>query len=316
MSPMNKLIIIVLLILGAFNAKAQQLEQWTQFYANEYMVNPALAGIDKYFHANALYRDQWVGIQDSPRTYYLSVHGPIIKGKMGVGGSIFSDVVGQTRRNGFQAAYAYHLDLNEDYKLSFTLSTGMLQFAVDGGKLDLEQSNDIALSNGFMSLWAVDFGSGVRFSGENFHVGIYVPQVAGLKAQFFSDYSETQNVLARHYYLNAGYRYDFNDDWAIDANFLGRYVSPVDMFDIQARGIFKDMISLGASFRSPLITEILPPAVGFMAGYQFENNLSIGYSYDLALGKLANATSGSHEIALGIRFTKQNQASVIPASEQ
>lgn len=315
MSTMKKLIVIVFLLSGALASKAQQLEQWTQFYMNEYMVNPALAGIDKYFHANALYRDQWIGIQDSPRTYYLSVQGPIITGKMGVGGSVFSDVVGQTRRNGLQAAYAYHLALNEKYKLSFTLSTGMLQFSVDGGKLDLEQQNDIALSNGFMSLWAVDFGSGLRFSGEKFHVGFYVPQVAGLKAQFFNDYSETQNVLARHYYLNAGYRHDFNDDWAIDANFLGRYVNPMDMFDIQVRGIFRDMVSLGASFRTPLITEVLPPAVGFMVGYQFENNLNIGYAYDMALGKLGNATSGSHEIILGIRFTKQNEERVIPAEE-
>ena len=86
MSHMKKLIIIVLMLCGMAGAKAQQLEQWTQFYANEYMVNPALAGIDKYFHAKALYRDQWVGIQDSPRTYYLSLHGPIIREKMGVGG--------------------------------------------------------------------------------------------------------------------------------------------------------------------------------------------------------------------------------------
>jgi len=316
MSIMKKLIIICLLFIGAASTKAQQLEQWTQFYMNEYMINPAMAGIDKYFHANALYRDQWVGIQDSPRTYYLSVQGPIITAKMGVGGTVFSDVVGQTRRNGFQAAYAYHLDLTQDYKLSFTLSSGALQFAVDGGKLDVQQALDPALSNGYMSLWAVDFGSGVRFSASNWHVGIYVPQVAGLKAQFFNDYSQTDNVLARHFYLNAGYRYDFNDYWAIDANFLGRYVTPMDMFDIQARGIFRDMVWLGASFRTPLITELIPPAAGFMAGYQFEKNLQIGYAYDLALGRLGNATSGSHEIVLGIRFTKENTKAPIPAEQQ
>jgi type IX secretion system PorP/SprF family membrane protein len=312
---MKKLILIAIAILGTATLKAQQLEQWTQFYLNEYMVNPSVAGLDKYFHANALYRDQWVGISDSPRTYYLSVHGAIIPGKMGIGGSIFSDVVGPTRRNGFQAAYAYHLKVTDAYTLSFTLSTGVLQYAVDGGKIDLGQDNDISISNGFMQLMTLDFGSGLRFAGEHFHVGFYVPQIAGLKAQFFDGYSETQNVLARHYYFNAGYRYDFTDDWAVDANFLGRYVSPVDMMDVQVRGLFRDMVWLGASYRTPLITDQAPSAIGFMTGYQFENNLNIGYAFDLPVGSIATAATGTHEIILGIRFTKANSARVIPADE-
>lgn len=313
---MKKLILIVLVCFSMTGVKAQQLEQWTQFYMNEYMVNTAVSGLDKYFHANALYRDQWVGITDSPRTYYLSLHGPIIREKMGVGASLFSDVVGQTRRNGFQASYAYHLKLDEKYKLSFTLSTGLLQFAVDGGKIRLDEANDIAISSGLMSIWALDFGAGVRFSGEQFHVGFYVPQIAGSKAQFFNDYSATENVLSQHYYLSAGYRYDFNDDWAIDANFLGRYVYPVDMMDIQARGIFRDMIWLGASFRTPLITQQLPSAVGIMTGYNFENNLTIGYAYDVPVGGIRAATAGTHEIVLGIRFTKKNEKPLIPADQQ
>jgi type IX secretion system PorP/SprF family membrane protein len=315
MLKMKYIIVLVVISFSTTLLKAQQLEQWTQFYMNEYMINPTAAGSDPYFHANALYRDQWVGIQDSPRTYYLSLHGPIVKETMGIGGAVFSDVVGQTRRSGFQGTYAYHFKLTKDYRLSFSLSTGMLQFSVDGNKLDLEQNNDIALSNGFMSIWSLDFGSGARFSGKNFHVGIYVPQIAGLKAQFFNDYAATENVLARHYYLNAGYRYDFDDNWAIDANFLGRYVSPMDMFDLQVRGIFQDMIWLGASYRSPIISDQLPSAVGIMAGYQFQNNLTIGYAYDLDVGRIGAATTGSHEIALGIRFTKRNAAPIIPADQ-
>ncbi len=315
MRTMKYIIILAVALISTISLKAQQLEQWTQFYMNEYMINPTAAGSDQYFHANALYRDQWVGIQDSPRTYYLSVHGPIVKETMGIGGAVFSDVVGQTRRSGFQATYAYHFKVTDDLKLSMSLSTGMLQFSVDGNKLDLEQQNDIALSNGFMSLWSLDFGSGLRFAGKNFHVGFYVPQIAGLKAQFFNDYAATENVLARHYYLNAGYRYDFDDTWAIDANFLGRYVTPMDMFDLQVRGIYDDMIWLGVSYRSPIITDQLPSAVGIMAGYAFENNLSIGYAYDLDVGRIGAATTGSHEIVLGIRFTKKNSAPVIPANQ-
>ena len=310
---MKKLIAISIVLIAFTQAKAQQLEQWTQFFLNEYMVNPAVSGTEDYFQANALYRDQWVGIQDAPRTYYLSVQGPIVKQTMGIGGTIFSDVVGQTRRNGFQASYAYHLKVSEDYKLSFALSTGMLQFAIDGSKIDLDQANDIALSSGLMSLWSLDFGSGVRFSAKNWHAGIYVPQIAGLKAQFFNDYSETESVLARHYYINGGYRYDFDDTWAIDANFLGKIVGSIDIYDTQVRGIYKDMVWLGSSIRYAVVSGASVQAIGFMTGYQFENNLSIGYAYDLNVGKIGAATSGSHEIVMGIRFNKPNKAPLIPA---
>jgi hypothetical protein len=50
-----------------------------------------------------------------------------------------------------------------------------------------------------------------------------------------------------------------------------------------------------------------------MTGYQFENNLSIGYAYDLNVGRIGSATSGSHEVVLGIRFNKRNNAPIIPA---
>jgi len=156
---MKKIIFTTVLSLFALFAGAQQLEQWTQFYANEYVINPAFTGSDDYFHAHALYRNQWVGIQDAPRTYYLSVHGPMVKNTMGLGGSVFSDVVGHTRRTGLQISYAYHLKLGDASKLSFALSAGVFQFSVDGGKLDLDNPSDIALSTGQMSIWTPDFGS-------------------------------------------------------------------------------------------------------------------------------------------------------------
>mgnify|MGYP003972340799 FL=1 len=309
---MKKLLILLVFSVSALWSQAQQLEQWTQFYMNEYMINPAVTGADDYYHANALYRNQWVGIQDAPRTYYLSLQGPIVSDVMGLGGAVFSDIVGHTRRTGLQLSYAYHLKISTEYKLSFSLSAGLFQFAVDGGKLNLQNVGDYCLSNGYMSIWTPDFGSGVRFAGDNFHVGIYVPQIANMRAQFFDDFSETDNLLSRHYYLNAGYMYEIDDDFDIEANLLGRYVTPMDMFELQVRGIYQEMVWLGASYRTPLISDQLPAAVGVMAGYKFKNNLTIGYAYDFDIGDVGVATSGSHEIVLGITFSRKNDDPVLP----
>lgn len=308
---MKKLIIITALFTIAVSAKAQQLEQWTQFYMNEYLVNPAVTGSDKYFHANAMFRNQWVGIVDAPRTYYLSVHGPVWKNKMGLGGAVFNDVLGAVSKSGMQLSYAYHLKLTEKYKLSFSLSTGFFQWAVNGAELNLQTTNDIAVSNGNMSIWTPDFGAAVRFASKNFRAGFYVPQIANMQAQLFDDYQLTENVLQRHYYLTLGYLYEINSDFAVEGNFLGRYVTPLDMFDFQVRGIYKDMVWLGTSYRTPLISDLAGAAVGIMAGYKFENNLTIGYSYDLDIGKIGAASSGSHEVVLGIRFSKKNDKPLV-----
>lgn len=302
---MKKLILILAIVSTAWTASAQQLEQWTQFYLNEYIVNPAVTGYDPYFSARAMFRNQWVGVVDAPRTYYLSVHGPIVNEKMGLGGAVFSDVLGAQSKSGLQLSYAYHIHLDDVYRLSFSLSAGFFQFAVNGAELDLQDAHDVALSNGNMVLWTPDFGAATRFAGKNFHVGFYVPQVANLQAQFFDDYTNSKSYLTRHYYLNAGYTYEINSDFSVEGNFLGRYAA-LDMFDFQVRGIYQDMVWLGASYRTPFINDQSPAAVGVMAGYKFQNNLCIGYSYDIDVGDIGNASNGSHEVVLGIQFTKKN----------
>lgn len=278
---------------------------------NEYIVNPATAGDDQYFNAFAQYRDQWVGITDAPRTSYISVDGPIINNKMGVGASIISDVVGYMRKTEFLANYAYHLKLNEKYKLSFSLSAGIAQYAVDAGKIELQRSGDIALANNWATVWLPDFGAATRFSGKNWHVGFYVPQLANLKAQYFADYDKTRNFLSRHYYLTGSYKYDIGSSgFAVEGNLLARYATPIDCFDVQVRGIYKEMIWLGALYRTPLISAQRPLATSIMAGYQFDNNLTIGYSYDIPLGAMAN-NFGTHEVVLGIRFSKKNNKPLV-----
>ncbi|MDP4662938.1 MAG: type IX secretion system membrane protein PorP/SprF [Salibacteraceae bacterium] len=310
---MKKLIIITAILAFGISAKSQQLEQWTQFYLNEYVVNPATAGSDEYFNAFAQYRDQWVGMVDAPRTSYISVDGPIINKKMGIGGSIISDVVGYVRKTEFMASYAYHLKLSDKYKLSFSLSAGVAQLAVDAGKIELQRSNDIALSNNWSSVWIPDFGASTRFQAENWHVGLYVPQIANLKAQYFADYDQTSNFQNRHFYLTAGYKYDIgSSDFAVEGNFLGRYVDPLDAFDFQVRGIYKDMIWVGALYRTSLISAQDPLAVGMMAGYSFANNLTIGYSYDLPLN-FSSASYSTHEVVLGIKFSKKNKKPLVGA---
>src|SRR6266550_1116049 len=128
MKNFYKHIKVVLLLFFATGAVAQQLPQYTQYMFNDFVMNPAIAGRNNFWEAKSNNRYQWQGITDAPRTYILSLQGPFKNLKMGIGGNIFTDIVGPTRRTGFNMAYAYHIKLNSTYKLSFGINAGVLQY--------------------------------------------------------------------------------------------------------------------------------------------------------------------------------------------
>ena len=58
---------------------AQQKPQYTQYILNNYIINPALTGIENYTDVKLSHRHQWVGFQDAPVTTYFTIHKPIEK---------------------------------------------------------------------------------------------------------------------------------------------------------------------------------------------------------------------------------------------
>ena len=139
---MRKSIFILCFFLLAQVLDAQQLPQYTQYMLNEMAINPAVAGKDEFADVRSNNRYQWIGITDAPRTYMLTLHGPIKDKNMGLGMHLYTDIVGPTRRTGLNASYAYHLKLKKDLFLSMGLTAGIMQWGIDGHKLKLHDSGD------------------------------------------------------------------------------------------------------------------------------------------------------------------------------
>ena len=57
-------------------AHAQAKPYYTQYILNNYILNPAITGIENYTDVKLSYRNQWAGITGAPLTTYLSIHGP------------------------------------------------------------------------------------------------------------------------------------------------------------------------------------------------------------------------------------------------
>src|ERR1700710_1772255 len=76
---MKKIIFSISCILIAASAMAQQKPEYTQYILNQYIINPALTGIENYTDVKISHRHQWVGLQDAPVTTYFTIHKPLGK---------------------------------------------------------------------------------------------------------------------------------------------------------------------------------------------------------------------------------------------
>jgi type IX secretion system PorP/SprF family membrane protein len=72
-----------ILLLSVHSLFSQQRPYYTQYILNNYIINPALAGIENYWDVKISHRHQWVGLNGAPITTYLTIQGPLNKNNLG-----------------------------------------------------------------------------------------------------------------------------------------------------------------------------------------------------------------------------------------
>jgi len=272
---------------------------------NQYIINPAYTGLNDYFVASTNYRNQWVGIEDAPRTYALTVHGPGKSGKYGLGGSLYNDVTGPTSKSGMYLSYAYHFQVSPTQNVSMGISGGIMQYKVDGTKITVFDPGDQVLSNSRLTTLVPDFGWGVYWhQKDKFYLGLSTPQFIQSRISFLENNIKSPSILTIHYFLNGGYTFDLGDNFDIEPSFLTKYSYPTDVqVDIGARVIFRKFLWVGGVFRTD-------DAVSAIIGFSTPNDqLDFGYSYDLTTTNLSNYNFGTHELMVTAKFGKKKSYS-------
>lgn len=301
---MKKLSLLVIAIVGLTLSElsAQQLPQYSQYILNRYVINPASAGTQNHFIGQTNYRSQWEGIQDAPRTYILGVNGPISKQNMAVGGYLFTDITGPTRRNGINFSYAYHLKLTNTLKLSLSINAGILQYSVDGSEITYADDSDVLASRFLESNVLPDAGFSFYLFHKDFFFGGSAPQLIQNKITFENSEGEQTGTLANHYFLMGGYTKALNQSFALEPSFLLKYIDPVPpQYEATLRGLYKEAAWLGVSYRRDA-------AISLLLGFTLQKHLTLGYSYDFIQSDIGNYSSGSHEIMLSVKFNELKKA--------
>ncbi len=295
---MKQYLYITITLLLCNILQAQQLPQYTQYMLNDLAINPAVAGKDEYADVRSNNRYQWVGITDAPRTYMLTLHSPLKNRHMGLGTHIYTDIVGPTRRVGISLAYAYHIKIAKKTKLSLGLSAGIQQWGIDGHKLTLHDSGDDNLLTQYQTVTVPDFGAGIYVHNDDWYLGFSAPQLYQSPIKLYVD-GDNKGTLVTHFLVNGAYKFKLGDDFKIEPSFLLKYADPAPMkIDVGVRAIYKEQIWLGGGYRH---NDAFTALVGFM----YKNYLMIGYSYDFTTTNLKKYSTGTHELMLGLRFSRQ-----------
>lgn len=291
------------LFVTAAQLKAQDPE-FTQFYANPLYLNPALAGSTVCPRVNLNYRLQWPNIYGTYSTVGASYDRYAYGVKGGVGLMVMQDRAGQGTLNttGIGLIYAPQIRLGKKAFVSFAIQAGWWQKAVNWNKLSFGDQIDPRRGNIFTTnevqpeqsrVGNFDLATGVVLSGEHVFIGGAVHHILEPNESFLGGTSK----LPRKYTVHAG------GNIPIGGKYSQTYISPNILY--RQQGDFQQL-NLGMYFKKESIVgglwyrgrDAFIMLIGVEAGH-----VRIGYSYDVTVSKLTNASAGSHEISLGYQFT-------------
>lgn len=307
---------------------AQQRPYYTQYILNNYIVNPAVAGIENYWDVKASHRLQWVGLQDAPVTTYLTIQGPLHKNDYeretattfhapgqnprgtaywneytspaphsGVGFTILNDVTGPLNRFAAYGTYAYHLGLSPHTSLSVGLSAGITQMSLNVNKLNFGTTNPVdpaVYGTGILNRLKPDISAGAWLYSRDYFIGLAFQQIVPEQIAFSDNSVALQNgKLVPHTFLTAGYRVPLSEDISFLPSIMVRYINPLPIgFDFNAKFQYQDLLWAGASYR-------YQDGFAAMVGVNISNTVNIGYSYDVTTSQLNTVSKGTHEILIG-----------------
>ncbi len=324
---MKKINILFLIIaINTFTIKAQNYPHYTQYIVNNYVINPAITGIENYTDVKLGYRHQWLNLNGTPRASYITIHKPIgkqdfkttatsfrVPGENPRGKNYWEDYeaakphhgVGltiQDMKAGFfdfvkaKATYAYHLGIGPKTTISAGVGAGISSVSIDKDAVKFNNPADPTLgnSNGQLQKVKPELDLGIYLYSANYFVGISAMQLLPQKFNYSDNQGNYGDKLKPHIFLTAGYRLQANDDISITPSVMYKYVpnTPTSQFDVNVKTQYQDILWLGASYRFQY---------GFsgMAGVNVSNTFNISYSYDYTTTRLNQFSNGTHEIVLG-----------------
>lgn len=318
------LLVIVMFI--SLDTISQQVGRYSMYMQNFYAINPAAAGLEDHLDATLGYRKQWLGFDNSPQYYFVSANMPLNKefrdprssslrtgdpnmyseqlptarkSKSGVGVMVNVNQYGAFKYTQAYGTYAFHLPITKTMNISFGANVGINSYSIDKQLIELEIPDDsyydLVLADAQANSNLLDIDIGLMLYAKRFFLGYSSEQLLGNNVSFGS--GTNYGDLLVHHRLLFGRTFKVNRNLKIIPNgFVYATKTGILSTEFNARFDYRDQIWAGLSYRHK--DAIVP-----MFGLYINDQIKIGYAYDITISTLRNyVPGGSHEFMLGFMF--------------
>ncbi len=329
---MKKIVSLYVLLILCCQVFAQQRPHYSQYILNNYIINPAITGIENYTDIKLSHRHQWVGIEGAPVTTYFTIHTPLGKkdfrqtatsfnmqgenprGKQywedytsaephhGIGFQLINYKTGPLNRTAAYVTYAYHLGISPKTSLSGGIMVGAAQWSLnrDDLKWGILDPNDPAIAqNTELKKIKPDVGIGLWLYSADYFVGLAAQQILPTNYSFDANGNYKGVSTKMHLFLSGGYRFFVNEDITALPSVMVRYIDVAGLLlEANVKMQYQDKLWIGANMR-------YKEGFAAMAGVNVSSTFNISYAYDILTSNLRTVSRGTHEIMLG--FTLGNK---------
>lgn len=291
-----KYVVGIICILPIGNKALAQLNPLgSAYYQNQYLMNPAMAGIEKGWELNGAYKAQWTSIDGAPSMQSLTATFGSEGGKAAFGMFLLNDKAGSVKTLNIKGTFAYHLTLNnQQTKIDFGLSGGVMDEFINRSEV-IGDLTDVAIGNFNDRKLYFDADFGVALRTKNLTLQAALPNM-----KRFLKRDVERNLVDRSLYM-AALSYKFlNQETKLTS------IEP----KVAYRSIenYKDIIDAGVNFQfngdKLMLSGVYHStnSITFGAGTTYMNKLAILAQYTTNTSDMQRYSNGEFEIAVKYNF--------------
>ena len=281
-------------LLTITNTSAQQDPNFTLYNFNMNIINPAFAGIKDSPELNLVYRNQYLGIDDAPRTISMAYSRPM-GNNLGLGISVINDRVFVLDQTDIAIDFSYKVQIDEQTNMYFGIKAG-------GGFVNIDltranaQGNDLLFSQN-QSFFNPHVGAGLNIQSKKFYISISTPNF--LRGDRYEKQGNRPSAAVdqSHFYLGGGVHIDVNEEIRVTPRFMMRTVEGAPTsYDAGASLEINEKFTAGANLR-------IDETASIYGLIRVIDKLKLGFAYDITTTDITKVNdNGSLEVILKYQF--------------
>ncbi|MEO9801811.1 MAG: PorP/SprF family type IX secretion system membrane protein [Reichenbachiella sp.] len=308
-------IILGLLLQLTTNFGWSQTSLIEHYYINNFLINPAITGIEKYIDIQAGYRRQWTHLDGAPANAYLTIHSPFgskngkkmgftheseergsyyslsnfrYKSHHGAGLTFRSESIGPFESIELKASYAYHLPLSSRWMLTTGISVGTIGHQLNQNKVITSLSDD-QLVTGFSNGYSPLLNLGILLYSKSFYLG----------GSYIKNPGKIYN--RRNYYLISGMRFrDAFQVWTFNPFVIFRNSAGFINFDFGIKAQWQSWLWFGANYRTN-------KAFSYFTGFNLNPQMGFSILHNIRFKDHTDSNQSTYEMAVQIRLNNIHQ---------